>query len=352
LSRTEHAPAPAGTLEFPWAEPPEPGGLRAIAPGLLWLRLPLPYRLNHVNIYLIAEAGGMAVVDTGLGDATTRDLWRAVLEGPLAGQRITRVIATHFHPDHVGLAGWFCETFGIPLYMPRSEYLFSLALQYAPGDRGGDLYRQFYRSHGLADQVIEEVLSNGHEYLRRTTGVPSVYRRLAPGQDLTLGDRVFQVMTGGGHAMEQAMLHCATEKLFLSADQVIAQISPNISVHAMEPRADSLGDYLTSLRALIADIPDDVLVLPGHGLPFRGLHARARALIAHHDLRCGEIAQACAGTPRSAADLIPVVFRRVLDAHQTGFAFGEVLAHVNHMLAQGVLHHAEAPGGIERYLAA
>jgi len=338
----------APVLDFPWAEPPADGELREIAPGLLWLRLALPYRLNHVNIYLLAEQGGWAVVDTGLGDDATRDTWRAVLAGPLAGQRLTRVIATHFHPDHVGLAGWLCETHDIPLYMPRNEYLFSVALQFAPGDRGGDMYQHFYRSHGLADPIIERVLSNGHEYLRRTTGVPSVYRRLSHGQVLTVGSRRFTVTTGGGHAMEQAMLYCAEERLFLAADQVIAQISPNISVHAMEPEADSLGDYLASLRGLIAAIPNNVLVLPGHGLPFRNLHGRACALIAHHGLRCSEIAEACRTQPRSAADLIPFVFRRELDAHQTGFAFGEVLAHVNHMLEQGTLVKAPHADGVAR----
>ena len=350
MSRSNNATPAKDPLDYPWAEPPEPGALREIAPGLLWLRLALPYRLNHVNVYLIAEDGGWAVVDTGLGDETTRQAWGAVFAGPLAGQRPTRIIATHMHPDHVGLAGWFCETYGIPLHMPRNEYLFSLALQYAPGDRGGEMYRAFYRSHGVPEDVYERVISMGHEYLRRTTGVPSVYRRLLQGQVLTLGQRAFQVLTGGGHSMEQAMLYCAEERLFLSADQVIARISPNVSVHAIEPQANSLGAYLASLRALIVDVPDDVLVLSGHGLPFYGLHLRAKALIAHHNMRCGEIAAACAAGAQSASDLIPVVFRRELDAHQTGFAFGEVLAHVNHMLAEGVLRSAKSNDGIDRYV--
>lgn len=340
----------AGLLDFPWAEPPPFGEPRPVAPGVLWLRLPLPYRLNHVNLYLLEEPGGYAVIDTGIGDDATRALWENVLAGPLAGSRLTRLIATHFHPDHVGLAGWLCERFAMQMHMPRAEYLFALALQFAPGDRGGELYRQFYRRHGLADPVIDEVLSSGHEYLRCTTGVPHTYRRLTQGDRLIVGGRHFDVMTGGGHAMEQAMLLSVADGLFFSADQVIAQISPNVSVHAMEPQANALGAYLRSLRALIADVADDVLVLPGHGLPFRGLHVRARALIAHHGLRCGEIAEACANTPRSAADLIPVVFKRALDAHQTGFAFGEVLAHVNHMLEQGELRPVSDACGIERYL--
>jgi glyoxylase-like metal-dependent hydrolase (beta-lactamase superfamily II) len=169
---------------------------------------------------------------------------------------------------------------------------------------------------------------------------------------MRVGKRVFQVLTGGGHAMEQAMLYCAQDRLFLAADQVIARISPNIGVYAMEPEADSLGAYLRSLRSLIEVVPADVLVLPGHGLPFGGLHARAEALIGHHAERCLRIRDACRATPQSAAELIPVVFPRELDAHQTGFAFVEVLAHVNYMLARQELRPFPGSAAIQRYFSA
>ncbi len=335
---TSEAKAAEGSpLHFLWPEPPGPGQVVTVADGLLWFRLPLPYRLDHVNIYLLADGDGWAAVDTGLGDEPCREGWQAILDGPLASQRLTRLIVTHFHPDHVGLAGWLAERFGLPTYMPRSEYLYTMSLQHMPADHGSALYRQFYLRHGLADSVIDEVLSGGHEYLRRTTGLPSSYHRLEHGEELRIGARSFRVLTGGGHALEQAMLYCASERLFLSADQVIAKISPNIGVYAMEPDANALGDYLRSLRALQQAIPADVLVLPGHGLPFTGLHARADALMQHHEGRCALIRDACRNQPQSAASLIPVVFPRELDAHQTGFAFVEVLAHVNYMLRRGEL---------------
>ena len=340
------------SLLFPFLEPPRPGEVIEAAPGLLWLRLPLPYRLNHVNLYLLADDGGWAVVDTGLGTDTCRAGWDAVLAGPLAGQRLTRMIVTHYHPDHVGLAGWFTERFALPLAMPRPEYLFGLALQYAPGDLGADMHRPFYRRHGLAPEHTELLLSRGHEYLRRTTGVPTSYHRIKHGDALTLGGRGFDVLTGGGHALEQAMLCCAGEKLFLAADQVIAKISPNVSVHAMEPDLDALGIYLDSLADLRAAIAPDVLVLPGHGLPFYGLHARIAELIAHHADRCALIAAACRERPRSVVEIIPFVFHRELDEHQMGFAFGEVLAHVNHMLGRGELALETDRAGIDRYRAA
>jgi glyoxylase-like metal-dependent hydrolase (beta-lactamase superfamily II) len=337
------------TLTFPHAQPPTPGTLIQIAPGVQWLRQPLPYRLDHVNIYLLQDDDGWAVLDTGLATSACRAAWDAVLSGPLAGQRLTRMIVTHYHPDHVGLAGWLSERFDLPLSMPRPEYLYSLALQYAPGDLGADTYRPFYRRHGLSPEVTELVLSRGHEYLRRTTGVPTAYHRIQHGDRLRIGARDFGVITGGGHALEQAMLLQPQERLFLAADQVIARISPNVSVHAMEPDLDALGIYLRSLHSLRDTVPHDVLVLPGHGLPFHGLHVRLDELIEHHAQRCGLIADACRDRPLSVAEIVPYVFQRELDEHQTGFAFGEVLAHVNHMLGAGSLALETDAAGIDRY---
>jgi glyoxylase-like metal-dependent hydrolase (beta-lactamase superfamily II) len=336
-------------LRFPHLQPPAPGTLTQVAPGVQWLRLPLPYRLDHVNIYLIQDNGGWAVVDTGLGTDACRAGWEAILTGPMKGQRLTRMIVTHYHPDHVGLAGWLAGRFGLPLTMPRPEYLYSLALQYAPGDLGADMHRPFYRRHGLPPDLTELVLSRGHEYLRRTTGVPTTYHRIRHGDLLRIGARTFQVLTGGGHALEQAMLLQPEERLFVAADQVIARISPNVSVHAMEPDLDALGIYLASLRAIRESVSPDVLVLPGHGLPFYGLHERIAELIAHHAERCALIADACRGRPLSVAGIVPHVFQRELDEHQTGFAFGEVLAHVNHMLGRGELALESDAGGTDRY---
>jgi glyoxylase-like metal-dependent hydrolase (beta-lactamase superfamily II) len=343
-------PAARG-LVVPHTRPPEPGCLIEIAPGVQWFRLPLPYRLDHVNIYLIEGDDGWTVLDTGLGTDACRTAWEMVLSGPMTGRRLTSMIVTHFHPDHVGLAGWLATRFGLPLSMPRPEYLYSLALQYAPGDLGADMHRPFYRRHGLSQQVTEAVLSRGHEYLRRTTGVPTTYTRIKNGDSLRIGARSFQVMTGGGHALEQAMLYRPDERLFFAADQVIARISPNVSVHAMEPDLDALGIYLQSLAGLNDSVSPDVLVLPGHGLPFYGLHERIGELMGHHEQRCAAIGEACRPKPLSVADIVPNVFLRELDEHQTGFAFGEVLAHVNHMLRRGQLDLETDGDGIDRYRA-
>lgn len=336
-------------LTFPVATPPAPGTITEVKEGLLWLRLPLPYRLDHVNIYLIENAGGWTSFDTGLGTDPCKEAWQAALAGPLAGQSLKSVIVSHFHPDHVGLAGWLCEQYSLELTMPRPEYLHSLVLQCAPADHGEAVFRPFYQRHGLSAEATEIVLSRGHEYLKRTTGVPASYHRIKHGDSITVGDRVFGVLTGGGHALEQAMLYRPQEQLFLAADQVIARISPNVSVHPMEPDLDALGIYLASLRAIKESVEPDVLVLPGHGLPFHGLHHRVDELIEHHALRCNEITVACKERPLSVAEIVPHLFTRELDAHQTGFAFGEVLAHVNHMLGLGQLRLETDAGGVDRY---
>jgi glyoxylase-like metal-dependent hydrolase (beta-lactamase superfamily II) len=213
-------------------------------------------------------------------------------------------------------------------------------------------HREFFHSNGLSAETTDVILGSGLNYLRLTTGVPHAYERIRHGDTRRIGGRDFKVLTGGGHALEQAMLHQASEQLFFAADQVIARISPNVSVHPVEPEEDPLGIYLHDLKALRATVPHDVLVLPGHGLPFHGLHARIDELIEHHAQRCARIADGCRSRPLSAAELVPTLFDRALDAHQTGFAFGEVLAHVNYMAKRGELARETGNDGVFRYRAA
>ena len=341
-----HAPQPG--LTYPRDLPPAPGTVSEIAPGVLWFRLALPFLLDHVNIYLIEDGDGWSLIDTGLGDAATERAWGQLLAGALRAHPINRIIVTHFHPDHVGSAGWLLKRFDVPLYMSATEYLLSLNMHLDPGALEAEHYRNFYRSHGLDEATTQNVVTKGHEYLRIVSGLPKTYRRLIAGDVLRLGGRQFEVLTGGGHSPEQVMLLCRDDKLFFAADQVLAKITPNVSVAAVDPAGDPLGIYLRSLRALKETVADDVLVLPGHQLPFTGLGARAGQLERHHLLRCEAITRACRAAPRSAAELIPYIFERALDAHQMGFAFSEVLAHVNYMLRRGELQAVTGADGVER----
>ena len=338
-------------LVFPFPTPPERGEAIEAAPGVLWARIPLPFRLDHVNVYFLDDGDGWAVVDTGIDNQIAREAWNALLTGPLAGRRLTRVIVTHMHPDHIGLAGWLTEKFGVPLLTSQTAYIECLNLSLAPGKLQAPVYRNFYLRNGLDEATTALIATMGHDYLGMVAPLPPTFERLAAGDRLTIGGRTFDVLSGDGHAPEQLMLFNREEKLFLAADQTLAKISPNVSVAAMSPRDDPLGRYLRSLRALKADLPADALVLAGHQLPFYGLHERASELTAHHEARCEGLLQACREKPHRPAELLPVMFTRKLDPHQMGFAFSELLAHVNHLLARGALRWSERADGPARLTA-
>jgi glyoxylase-like metal-dependent hydrolase (beta-lactamase superfamily II) len=334
-------------LVFPNLDPPKPGETIEVRPGVLWARFPLPFRLDHFNIYLIEDGDGLAVVDAGIDDARSRAAWDALLDGPLRGRRLTRIIATHFHPDHVGLAGWLCERFGLKLAMSEAEYLIALNIRLDPQGLRSEPYRSFYRSHGLTEESTELLLGNGLQYLRMVSALPRTFLRLIAEERLRIGGREFEVMTGAGHSPEQVMLYSRADNFVLIADQVLAKISPNVSVEAMDPEGDPLGAYLRSLERLKATLPEDVLVLPGHRLPFVGLHVRADELIAHHEARCMAILESCKQGPQTVGELVPVIFgRNIDDPHQLVFAFSEALAHVNILVRGGRLRIAKAAQGL------
>lgn len=340
----------ADALRYPWDSHPGHDQVVEIAPGVLWLRLKLPFRLNHVNIYLLEDGDGFAMVDTGFGNDATIAAWNELFDGALAGVSISRVIVTHAHPDHLGLAGWMVQRFQCPFHMSQIEYLQGVYHQHRRTEERVENSRRFFRRHGMDDSITGQLLGRGQDYLKKTVPMPACYQRISHGDRITIGAREFEVITGAGHSPDQVMLYCAGDNLFLSADQVLSKISPNVSVWAHEPNENALGAYLRSLRHLADTLPDDVLVLPGHGVPFYGVKTRIAQLSSHHDERCDMIAEACRATAMTSAQLVPVVFHKhVLDAHQTGFAAGELIAHVNYMLAEGRLKSAAGADGILRF---
>jgi len=324
-------------LEFPFPEPPAPGAVIEVAPGLLWARLALPFRLDHVNVYFIEDDDGWFIVDTGIANRETKTAWQALFDGPMAGRRIKGLIVTHHHPDHIGLAGWLCETLDIPMLTSRTSFLSCMTFAHSPALMEASEYTRFYTRHGMKPEIAALVSTMGHDYLRMLSLPPHTYLRLHAGQHLTIGGRRFTVLTGDGRCPEQVMLYAPDAGLLLAADQVIEKITPNISVMAFEPLGDPLGDLLASLKDLRDKVAPDVLVLSGHRLPFYGLHERCADLALHHEERCALISEACKGGAHSANDLIPVLFHRPLDPHELSFAFSEVLAHLNHMVARGDL---------------
>jgi glyoxylase-like metal-dependent hydrolase (beta-lactamase superfamily II) len=329
-------PAPASDgLRYPIETPPKPDEAIEIAPGIVWVRLTLPFRLNHVNIYLLADGDGWTMVDAGFGNEESIAAWTTLFEGPLKHVKVTRLIVTHSHPDHVGLAGWITERFDCPLFMSQVEYLQSVYHQNRGTEERRNAQRLFFRRHGMDEEITEALLGKGQDYLTRVSILPASYYRLS------------KLV---GHALDQVMLYCAADKLFLSADQVLSKISPNVSVWAVEPEQNSLGEYLASLASLTTTLPYDVLVLPGHGVPFYGLKTRIKQLADHHEERCRLIAEACREVPQTSKQLVPVVFHKhVLDEHQMGFAAGELVAHVNYMLVEGRLTAQMHDDGMLRF---
>ncbi|RJG07519.1 MBL fold metallo-hydrolase [Noviherbaspirillum cavernae] len=335
---------------------PEPGAVHEVAPGIYWLRMGLPFALNHINLWLLrdevrTDAGtqqGWTVVDCGIASDATRAAWETIFEKELQGLPILRVIATHCHPDHVGLADWLCTRWNAPLWMTTGDYGFARMMSAAlPGVDGTAMLPHFQR-HGLTDPAIEERLAERRSYYPTLVpAVPAAYRRMQDEQRFRIGKHDWRVITGFGHSPEHASLYCADLKLLISGDMVLPRISTNVSVFAVEPEANPVQQYLDSLEKY-RDLPDDTLVLPSHGKPFRGLHTRITQLNDHHRERLAEVVEACA-TPQSAADIVPIMFRRALDAHQLTFAMGEALAHLHKLWFDGVLTRATGDDGIVRF---
>src|SRR5437764_6347616 len=258
-AKTDTVQSSAEALRYPWEQHPSPEEVVEVMPGVLWARLKLPFRLNHVNIYLLADGDGWTMVDAGFGNEESIAAWTTLFEGPLKGVKISRLIVTHSHPDHVGLAGWVTERFNCPLYMSQVEYLQSVYHQNRGTEERRHAQRLFFLRHGMDENLTDKLLGRGQDYLKRVSILPPAYRRISHGDEVVIGTRRFKVITGGGHALDQVMLYCAADKLFLSADQVLSRISPTFRVWAVEPDQNSLGEYLASLAGLNTTLPYDVV---------------------------------------------------------------------------------------------
>ena len=340
-------------LEYPLGELlPALGAVHALAPGLNWLRMPLPFALDHINLWLIAdgldEPASWCAVDCGVATDATRSAWEQVFTSSDGGLRLSRVIATHCHPDHVGLSGWLCSQFNVPFWATAGEYAFARMMSAAlPGVDGTAAIPHFER-HGLIDTALRDKMAERRNYYPSLVpAVPLAYMRLQDGDQLPIGANTWRVITGFGHSPEHAALYCEALNVLISGDMVLPRISTNVSVFAIEPEGNPLQQYLDSLGKF-KHLPADTLVLPSHGRPFRGLHTRIAQLREHHCARLAEVMQACR-TPHSAVDIVPVMFRRPLDAHTLTFALGEALAHLHKLWFDGLLRRVIGDDGIVRF---
>lgn len=343
------SPAPDGTsssepyshkgLTYPLGRRgPGTGETIALAPGIGWARLPVPGSLKHINIWLLDDdsevEGGVAIVDTGLDIAVIRAAWEALLAGPLAGRVVTRVICTHFHPDHIGLAGWLAERFGVRLWMTRDEWLFARMLTADVRDAPPAEALAYWRAAGWDEAMIAAEAEKGWgRFSSVVSPVPVEFVRMRDGDTIRIGARDWKIVVGTGHSPEHACLVDEAGGVMISGDQVLPRITSNVSLSLSEPESDPLGDWLCSITHL-KTLPDSFLVLPSHGEPFTGLHARLDALARGHRMQLDAL-HAHLAEPRRAVDCFGPLFARQVDVGVFGLATGEALAHLRRLEVEG-----------------
>ena len=326
----------ADALTYPIAAPAD-GACTLVASGVWWVRLALPGPLARINVWALEDGDGWTLVDTGVGSPATIEAWERLLREPPFSRPLVRVIVTHMHPDHVGMAGWFTRRFDVPLWMTRLEYL---QCRVAASDSGRAPPRdalRFYRAAGWDDAALAAYTERFGKFGRSIQPMPDSYRRIVDGERIRIGPGEWEVVTGNGHSPEHACLYDAGRRLLISGDQVLPRISSNVSVQAIEPGANPMADWLASLARLRSRVPDDVLVLPAHNECFRGLHARLAHLQADQHAALDGL-RALLAEPRRVVDVFGALFRRPIphdDASLLGMATGEAVACLNYLLARG-----------------
>ncbi len=336
------------SLAFPHASPVASGSVQEVAPGVYWLRMPLPFALDHINLWLLRDGGGWTAVDCGIALEETQAHWDRILKEVVGKAGLARVLVTHFHPDHFGNAGWLTRRFGAPLWMTESDYLTAHAQYQVQAGHGSDAAARLFARHGLDAERVSAIAGRGNSYRKIVSEPPTQFIRIMEGDEIAIGANRWRVIIGYGHAPEHASLYCEALGVVISGDMLLPKISTNVSVWPTEPEGDPLKLFLRSIDRFL-EIDGDTLVLPSHGLPFRGAHERVRMLHDHHRDRLAEVMEACS-SPVTAADLLPLLFRRRLDSHQTFFAMGEAIAHLHHLWHQGRLRRMCGDDGTCRFV--
>ena len=346
--RTE-SDAPA--LSYPFKDVPARGETIEVAEGVHWIRMPLPYPLDHINVWAIEDGDGWALVDTGVRTEQTADAWRLLMSQAADRRGLTRVFVTHMHPDHVGMAGWLTRKFGVRLWMSRGEYLSCRAMVSDTGREAPPDAIDFYRRAGWSDVAIETYRTRFGNFGKHIHALPDSYVRLHDGQMLRIGAHDWHVVVGNGHSPEHACLYCPDLAVLISGDQVLPRISSNVSVYPIEPEADPMSDWLASLQKVKREVPDDVLVLPSHNECFRGLHARIDRLHAGQLRSIGRLREML-HEPRRAIDVFSSLFGRRInpeDIPLLGMATGESLACLNYLLHRGEVMRELDDAGVAWY---
>lgn len=343
-------------LHYPLGDTlPAPGGTLEVAPGVKWIRMALPFALDHINLWLLRDTlegvHGWTVVDCCIARDEAKAQWEQIFATGLDGLPVLRVIVTHMHPDHMGLAQWLCERWNCRLWISATDYHSARLASQSTTGFGGEGAAGFFQAHGMTDtDALEKIRGRASYYPSMVPGVPRGFQRLMDGQTVTIGGHAWRCISGYGHAPEHIALYNEALQVLISGDMVLPRISTNVSVYDMEPESDPLALFLDSLERYLP-LPAATLVLPSHGKPFTGLHERIRQLQDHHAERLDEVLAACTKAPHSAWDMIPVLFHRPLDLHQSTFAMGESVAHLHRLWFAGQLRRERDTEGIWKFRA-
>ena len=324
------------TIAYEFSERPRDGETQSVADGIEWLRMPLPFSLNHINLWLLRDHDHWAIVDTGVGTTETLDLWSKVFVGGMRGDPVSHVIATHLHPDHVGCAGFLADHFDCDLWMARDEYMLCRILVADTGRDAPEAGVEFYQRAGFTAEQLDSYKKAFGFFGKFVTPLPEAYKRLSDAEELTIGEFRWRIITGGGHSPEHACLFDEERNILIAGDQLLPTISSNVSVWPTEPLANPLQDWFDSLRRLRAKVPHDVLVLPAHGKPFRGAHTRIDTMIGEHEERLESLRRHCV-QPQRAVDVFAALYRARIDDRNRIMATGEAISHLNYLVSAGEL---------------
>ena len=335
-----------GNIRFPFETAPEEGTAIEVAKGILWIRLPLPMALDHVNVYALDDGDGWVIVDTGYHSKRGVKLWETLLSGPLGGKPVKKVLMTHHHPDHIGNVGWFQKEHGVELISTRTAWLYARMMVLDVQEQWPQELAAFYKSTGMPKGIYDDRVNKGpFNYRDIVYPMPLGFTRISQNDVLSIGGRTWTVHIGNGHAPAHATLWCNEEPLVIAGDQILPGISSNVGVYATEPDADPLAEWLESCERLSGLASEDHLVFPGHKLPFMGLPARLNQLIENHHNGLTRL-EAFLEEPKTAVDCFPLLFKRKIEGGNYGLAMVEAIAHLNHLLLDGKVTRTADEDGV------
>jgi glyoxylase-like metal-dependent hydrolase (beta-lactamase superfamily II) len=336
-------------VRFPWPEAPGPGEIIEVAEGVLWARIGLPNRLNHVNIYLLDDGDAWTVIDTGFRNKMCLEHWDLLRAGPLKGRRLWRVVGTHHHPDHIGLVGRMMREDGVEFWTTRTAYILARMLQLDHHEHHPPEQIAHWKRGGTPPHLVEEFSrETPFNFSRTVDPLPLGYRRIVEGEVIRMGGRDWDVRMGDGHAPEHATFWSRDDDLVIVGDQAIPGISSNLGVQPTEPEADPVGDWLESCERLLRHAREEHVALPGHKPVFTGLPLRFEQLISNHHTAIDRLRGHLTDW-RTAVECFVPIFGREIGPPVYGLAMNEALGHLNHMHRTGEAERETGADGAWRF---